>query len=332
MHTIPRMKIGFLAAPNENGQPHPETIRYVQEIERAGHTPQVIDYTTLTIGLGDDGLYTLRRHGCPLPRPDIVIPYYDTDIYAGELALTALMHQGIPSTAQPEKIHQARDKFLAQMAFAKHEIAHPLSIAAPAILPKDAEELHGVIDHVEPDHDKDVIVKSTFGTHGEQVWKKNRVSAIAKAYELAVRKEGFMFQRFIPKRPGQERASDIGVFVCYGVVLATFQRIAKEGEYRANISQAGAGIKHLTPEHVQQMGLDMSAAVGVEIGRADIMDASQSLDPEAPIEPEAIEYNTFPQLGIEEITGINVVEKIIANVVSRTEEYKADLETYLEKA
>jgi ribosomal protein S6--L-glutamate ligase len=310
------MRIGILA---EIGMP--ETVGLVDAVHEAGHTPHVIHYPGMTVATG--GEHAIRLLGDPdITKVDYVIPYNDRHILTGNRILSALISIGIPSYLQPEKILTARNKHLAQLAFAKAGIPHPASVAVdidPSPDPKErGERFDELMDYVEPDTEKKLVVKALYGTKGEDVWLKDRKGARIKADELNQSRQEFMFQQAIPLMPEEIRATDKGVLVCGGELVTAFRRIAKEGDFRANIAQGATAERYDPTDEEVEMALTASEKLSICFGRLDIIDSLQG--------PQALEFNVFPGHEIIKVTRKKVPSIFIAHALEKYEEIRADLE------
>ena len=115
-----------------------------------------------------------------------------------------------------------------------------------------------------------------------------------------------LVQEFIKEAGG----ADIRCFVVNGKVVASMQRTAQKGEFRANIHQGGAAAKvKITPEE-RKLAIKSAKVFNLDVAGVDLIRSNKG--------PLLLEVNSSPGLqGIENTTG-----KDIANVMIETIEKK----------
>lgn len=157
-----------------------------------------------------------------------------------------------------------------------------------------------------------VIIKTIFGTHGTGVFIAESMRSLAPIVDYLTKKERgpVKLQEYIAEAKGK----DIRAFVCGKKIVAAMERVAKDGEFRANFHKGGSvGTVALTKEETR-LAIRASQILGLDISGVDILRTNSG--------PKVIEVNSNPGLeGISRATGIPVAEKVINFIEHRVEKY-----------
>lgn len=147
-----------------------------------------------------------------------------------------------------------------------------------------------------------VIVKMAFGTHGKGVFYAPTSETLLPIIDyLAVRdKNPVIVEEFVQAADRK----DVRVFVLGGRVLAAMERVAKDGDVRANASIGGTGRPvTLSPEE-ERAAIAATEAFQLEISGVDILRSSRG--------PLVIEVNANPGFKeLETVTNVNVAKAIL---------------------
>ena len=116
-------------------------------------------------------------------------------------------------------------------------------------------------------------------------------------------KTNILVQEFIKEANGQ----DIRCFVVNGKVVASMQRQAAKGEFRANIHQGGkASVIKITAEE-RKLATKATKALNLAVAGVDIIRSTKG--------PLLLEVNSSPGLeGIEMVTGIDIAKVMIQGI------------------
>ncbi|MFH1711824.1 MAG: RimK family alpha-L-glutamate ligase [Patescibacteria group bacterium] len=157
-----------------------------------------------------------------------------------------------------------------------------------------------------------VIIKVIFGTHGRGVFIAESKRSLKPIVEYLVAKEKgpISLQEYIREAKGQ----DLRVFVLGKKIVATMERVAKGGEFRANFHLGGSvGVADLSKEE-KKIARKATQVLGLDIAGVDILRTNRG--------PKVIEVNSNPGLeGITKASGVNVAEKIVDFIEHRVEKY-----------
>lgn len=145
------------------------------------------------------------------------------------------------------------------------------------------------------------VVKLVEGSQGKGVILAETHKASESLIEaFSLLKANFLVQEFIKDANG----SDIRCFVVGDKVVASMQRTAKDGDFRANIHRGGtASAVKITAEE-RKIALAAARAMRLNVAGVDIIRSGSG--------PKILEVNSSPGLeGIETATGKNVAGEII---------------------
>lgn len=147
-----------------------------------------------------------------------------------------------------------------------------------------------------------VIIKSIYGTHGTGVFIAESMRSLAPIVDYLTKKERGMvkLQEYIEEAQGK----DIRVFVAGKRILASMERSAKAGEFRANFHKGGTvGTVELSKAE-KELAIKATLILGLDVAGVDILRTKTG--------PKIIEVNCNPGLeGISKATGINVAAKLV---------------------
>jgi ribosomal protein S6--L-glutamate ligase len=203
---------------------------------------------------------------------------------------------GIYTVNSSEAIAQSRDKLFALQLMLKSGISIPTTGFANS--PMDTNDLIEMVGGAP------LIVKLLEGTQGSGVVlaeTKKAAESVINAFKAV--SANLLVQEFIKEADGK----DLRCFVIDGKVVASIERTAAPGEFRANLHKGGtASIVKITPEE-RKLAVKAAKALGLQIAGVDIIRSKKG--------PLLLEVNSSPGLeGIETATGKNVAGMIIASI------------------
>jgi len=192
-----------------------------------------------------------------------------------------------------DAITQSRDKLQATQLFAKNDIHIPITGFANS--PLDTKDLIKMVNGAP------LIVKLLESTQGKGVV----LAETSKAAESVINafksvKTNILVQEFIKEANGQ----DIRCFVVNGKVVASMQRQAAKGEFRANIHQGGSASKIKVTLEERKLAVKAAKILGLPVAGVDIIRSNKG--------PLLLEVNSSPGLeGIEAATGLDIANIMI---------------------
>ncbi|QHI39330.1 Ribosomal protein S6--L-glutamate ligase [Kordia antarctica] len=192
-----------------------------------------------------------------------------------------------------EAITQSRDKLQATQLFAKHEIQIPITGFANS--PLDTKDLIKMVNGAP------LIIKLLESTQGKGVVLAETTKAaesVINAFKSV--KTNILVQEFIKEANGQ----DIRCFVVGGKVVASMQRQAAKGEFRANIHQGGSASRIKITLEERKLAIKAAKMLRLPVAGVDIIRSNKG--------PLLLEVNSSPGLeGIENATGLDIANIMI---------------------
>jgi len=305
------MKIGILS---RNPALY-STRRLVEAARLQGHQALVIDTLTVAVEVGSrktavrQGVKVIQPRGrrsvftagqvpvqsaAYLPQVDAVIPRIGASItYYGLAVVRQFEMQGAVSTATSTAIAQSRDKLhsLQTMAAAGLSIPRTAVIARPEMLYSAVHAVGGT----------PVVIKLIQGTQGRGVLLAPNFNTVAAVLDQLkkVRKQ-VLVQEYVAESKGR----DMRVIVVGDRCVAAMNRIAAEGEFRANLHMGGSAEPAQLDGDVRAMALAAAKAHGLAVAGVDMIQSKHG--------PLLLEVNSSPGLeGIEGVTGVDIASEII---------------------
>ncbi len=240
------------------------------------------------------------RGGNILNEFDAIIPRIKPAVtFYGCALIRQFDNLGVYCLNTAEAITQSRDKLFASQLFAKHDIHIPITGFAKS--PLDTKDLIRMVNGAP------LIIKLLESTQGKGVVlaETNKAAeSVINAFKSV--QTNILVQEFIKEANGQ----DIRCFVVDGKVVASIQRQAEKGEFRANIHQGGkASIVKITSEE-RKLALKATKVLNLAVAGVDIIRSNKG--------PLLLEVNSSPGLeGIENATGKDVANTLISAIEKR---------------
>ena len=198
-----------------------------------------------------------------------------------------------------DSITKSRDKLFSLQLMLKSGINIPTTGFANS--PMDTNDLIEMVGGAP------LIVKLLEGTQGRGVVlaeTKKAAESVINAFKSL--RANLLVQEFVKEADGK----DLRCFVIDGKVVASIQRTAAPGEFRANIHQGGsASIVKITPEE-RKLAITAAKVLGLSIAGVDIIRSKNG--------PLLLEVNSSPGLeGIETATGKDIAGMMISSIEKR---------------
>lgn len=284
------LRIGLLAS-------NPELYsnkRIMEAGERRGHEMQFLNIKECYMKLDADTPEIHYRGGTILNELDAVIPRIRPNITFYGCALTRQFEAlKIFCLNSSSAITQSRDKLYSLQLLLNNGIDIPTTGFANS--PLDTDDLIKMVGGTP------LIVKLLEGTQGKGVVlaeTKKAAESVINAFKSL--NANILVQEFIKEANGK----DLRLFVIDGKVVATIQREALAGEFRANIHLGGTAsvIKPTREEKI--IAVKAAKAMGLKVAGVDIIRSSKG--------PLLLEVNSSPGLeGIEGATNKDIAGEMI---------------------
>ncbi len=242
---------------------------------------------------------TLKKFDAVIPRVSPALTFYGTAV------LRQFEMQGAYCLNGPVSITRAQDKLRTmQLLCNSKDVDIPRTGFANS--PLDTKDLIKTVGGAP------VVIKLLEGTQGKGVV----LAETAKAAESVINafkslKANILVQEFIKESAGV----DLRCFVVGDKVVASMERHAAEGEFRANIHLGGTGHKvKITPQE-RKIAVAAAKVVGLKVTGVDMIRSNDG--------PKVIEVNSSPGLeGVEGTTGKDIAGLMIEHIEKQVEKRK----------
>ena len=278
--------------------------RIVEAGQARGHEVVFLNVESAYMKLDAVAPQVRYRGGNVLDKMDAVIPRIKPSVTFYGCALLRQFHTlGVYCLNSADAISKSRDKLYASQVFSKNDIHIPVTGFAKS--PQDTKDLIRMVDGAP------LIIKLLESTQGRGVVlaETNKAAeSVINAFKSV--QTNILVQEFIKEANGQ----DIRCFVVNGKVVASMQRQAQKGEFRANIHQGGkASLIKITPEE-RKLAIKSAKALNLDVAGVDLIRSNRG--------PLLLEVNSSPGLeGIENATGLDIAN-IMIETIERKLKYK----------
>lgn len=247
--------------------------------------------------LVDPGRPELRFRGKALRRLDAVIPRIGASItHYGAAVVRQFEQMGVFTLNSSQAISVARDKLRSSQVLSRHAIGLP----ATAFVRRRADVL-AAIEHV---GGAPVILKLLEGTQGVGVILAETTEvAEAMIATLQSARQNVLIQKFVSESHGR----DLRALVVGGRVVAAMRRIARGGEFRANVHRGGSAEPVELDPTYSRTAIHAAQILGLHVAGVDMLETRDG--------PQILEVNSSPGLeGIERATGVDVADAIVSHL------------------
>lgn len=262
-----------------------------------GHTMRFINIQHCYMNVSMDEPEIHYRGGEILSPFDAVIPRIRPAItFYGCAVLRQFEISGAFCLNSAMGIGRSRDKLRSLQMLAQNSI--PMPITSFAHSPQETSELIKMVGGAP------VVVKLLEGTQGVGVMladTANAAESLINAFKSL--KANILVQEFVKEADGK----DIRCFVIDDKVVASMQRIAPVGDFRANIHRGGAATEVKITAEERKIAIQSAKIVGLKVAGVDIIRSASG--------PKVLEINSSPGLeGIESTTGDDIAGQMIQSI------------------
>lgn len=274
--------------------------RLLEAGEMRGHEMVFLNVEHAYMKLDANSPEIRYRGGNILNEFDAIIPRIKPAVTFYACALIRQFdYLGVYCLNSAEAITQSRDKLFASQLFSKNDIHIPITGFAKS--PMDTKDLIKMVNGAP------LIIKLLESTQGKGVVlaETNKAAeSVINAFKSV--QTNILVQEFIKEANGQ----DIRCFVVNGKVIASMQRQAEKGEFRANIHQGGkASIVKITSEE-KKLAIKAAKILNLAVAGVDIIRSNKG--------PLLLEVNSSPGLeGIENATGKDIANSMIMAIENK---------------
>jgi ribosomal protein S6--L-glutamate ligase len=274
--------------------------RIMEAAEERGHEVVFLDIKQCYMKLDASNPEAHYRGGKILSDLDAVITRIKPSVTFYGCALARQFESmQVLTTNTSDSITKSRDKLFSLQLMLKSGINIPTTGFANS--PMDTNDLIEMVGGAP------LIVKLLEGTQGRGVVlaeTKKAAESVINAFKSL--RANLLVQEFVKEADGK----DLRCFVIDGKVVASIQRTAAPGEFRANIHQGGsASTVKITPEE-RKLAITAAKVLGLSVAGVDIIRSKNG--------PLLLEVNSSPGLeGIESATGKDIAGMMISSIEKR---------------
>lgn len=278
--------------------------RLLEAGKQRGHDMRFIDIQQCYMNISADEPEIHYRGGEILAPFDAVIPRIRPAMtFYGCAVLRQFEMSGAYCQNGSVSISRSRDKLRSLQMLAHKGI--PMPVTSFAHSPHETSELITMVGSAP------LVVKLLQGTQGVGVVlaETNKAAeSLINAFK-AVKAE-ILVQEFVKEADGR----DLRCFVVGDKVVASMQRSAPKGDFRANLHRGGSAVQIKITAEERKLALQSSKIMGLKVSGVDIIRSATG--------PKVLEINSSPGLeGIESVTGMDIagtmIEAIEKSVKSR---------------
>ncbi len=290
-----------------------EVRRFKAEAEQSGIDLKVYNPADFDLIVSEHTRDSVLIKGKPVPIPDVVYPYFNhhDHSYFSLAIVRQLERMGCLVYNTANTIEMVRDKLHTHQVLCEKAITSPTTMLAK--FPVD----DNMMEIVERTLGFPVIVKTLKGALGVGVFLIESPKAFRDQMDLIGQTSPdiqLIFQEFVAASKGR----DLRLFGVDGEVLASMERRAKEGDFKANYS--GGGSVH--EFHADRESIDLAVATAnaldIQIGGIDLLFKKGG-------GYTICEANTFPGFkGLEKASGVNVPQKIFKSMERRLAQHRKE--------
>lgn len=268
--------------------------RIMEAAKKRGHDIEFVNVGECYIKVASNACEIFYDEARKVENIDHVIPRIKPSMtFYGSAVIRQFEVMGINCLNGSEAITKSRDKLHTLQILSQHGLNVPLTSFANSSY--DTKDLIKLVESAP------LVVKLLEGTKGVGVV----LAETNKAAESVINafrslKADILVQQYIKESKGQ----DIRCFVIGDQVVASMERIAQEGEFRANIHLGATANAIEVSEEERELAIKAVKVVGLEVAGVDMVRSNSG--------PKILEVNSSPGLeGIEGATGIDVAAKMI---------------------
>ncbi len=271
--------------------------RIIEAGEQRGHQMHFLTIKQCYMKLDPNNPEIHSRGGKVIDQLDAIIPRIRPSItFYGCALIRQFENIGTYCLNSSSAISQSRDKLFSLQKLQENKLEIPLTGFANS--PIDTDDLIEMVGGAP------LIVKLLEGTQGKGVvLAETRKAAESVINAFKSLKANLLVQQFIKEANGK----DIRCLVINGKVVASIQRQAPPGEFRANIHLGGIASSVKITQEEKALAIKATRVFGLKVAGVDIIRSSRG--------PLLLEVNSSPGLeGVETATGKDIAGAMIVAI------------------
>lgn len=292
-----------------------EIRRFLSEGREMGVDVKVFKPEQFDLLVSEEDRESILIDGKLMPLPDFILPrtYVIDTGYFALAVIRQLERLGVRTFNSSTSIEMVADKLHTHQVLVESGVPTPTTMLAK--FPVD-------LDLVESHIGFPVVVKTLLGVNGSGVFLIEDRKAFTDLMALIGETNPniqLIFQRFIAKSKGR----DIRMFVVDGEVIASMERRAKEGDFKANYSQGGSVVEFIPDEKAKELAIKTAELLDLQVAGIDLLYDENGYT--------ICEANSFPGFkGLESCCEVNIPQSIFKAMQRMHEKGKAETITFAE--
>ncbi len=269
--------------------------RLIQAAKNAGHSIQFANIRDCYINITSDKPEVYYKNGKKLENIDAVIPRIKPSMtFYGTTVVRQFEMMNVYCLNKSLAITSSRDKLHSLQLLSRKNLPMPITSFSHSVY--ETKQLMQMVGGAP------LVIKLLEGTKGIGVVlaETNKAAeSVINAFKSL--KANILVQEYIKESKGR----DIRCFVVGNQVVASMERQAEEGEFRANIHLGGKASTIEITDEERELAIKAVKTIGLEIAGVDMVRSNSG--------PKILEINSSPGLeGIEAASGVDIAKKIIS--------------------
>lgn len=279
-----------------------EIRRFLAEGREMGIDVKVFHPEQFDLLVTDEDRESVLIDGKPVPLPDFVLPrcYVIDSGYFSLAVVRQLERMGVRVFNDSMTIEIVADKMHTHQVLAESKLPTPTTMLAK--FPIDIELVEKTIGFP-------VVVKTLLGVNGSGVFlidNPNSFADLMSLIEQTMPNTQLIFQKYIAKSHGR----DLRLFVVDGEVIASMERRAIDGGFKANFTQGAQVIEFHPDEEAKGLAVQCADILNLQVAGIDLLYDDNGYT--------ICEANSFPGFkGLESCCNVNVPRQIFRAMQQR---------------
>lgn len=282
-----------------------EIRRFLEEGRNMGIEVRVFHPEQFDLLVTEESRGSVLIDGNPVSLPDFVLPrtYVIDTGYFALAVIRQLERLGVRIFNSSAAIEMVADKLHTHQVLVESHLPTPPTMLAK--FPINASLVENFIGFP-------VVVKTLLGVNGSGVFLIENQRAFMDLMQLIGETNPniqLIFQKFIARSRGR----DLRLFVVDGEVVASMERRAREGDFKANYSQGGSVAEFIPDQQAKDLAVKTAEVLNLQVAGIDLLFTDDGYT--------ICEANTFPGFkGLESCCKVNIPRTIFGTMQRWLEE------------
>ena len=279
-----------------------EVRRFLAEGREMGIDVKVFHPEQFDLLVTDEDRESVLIDGVPVPLPDFVLPrcYVIDSGYFSLAVVRQLERMGVRVFNDSMSIEMVADKMHTHQVLAESKLPTPTTMLAK--FPID-------MDLVESSIGFPVVVKTLLGVNGSGVFLIDNHDSFVDLMNLIEQTSPntqLIFQKYIAMSHGR----DLRLFVVDGEVVASMERRASDGGFKANYTQGAQVVEFVPDEEAKDLAVRTAEILNLQVAGIDLLYDENGYT--------ICEANSFPGFkGLESCCNVNIPRAIFRAMQQR---------------